>query len=89
MINMKMVFILLITVLGAVFFLGGCSSPKAKIQFNRESSFKKEYANKLGRNSSKVKNVNGVIIYKTNDNQNSKSDINFGPHDINFNLPDR
>ena len=68
------------------FVLIGCK--QQTIKFHRESKFS-ELMNKFGNEENKkkvLKKSSGVIIYKDNSN-NTSGGVNFGPGEINFDLP--
>ena len=85
--KLSILFSLLLFV-GAV-VLCGCSN-NSQIKFNRKSVFS-EYEKKNNymdvKNKTEVSRSRGIVIYKTTDSLNRDFNINFGPSEINFNLP--
>lgn len=65
--------------------LAGCADQD--IKFYRESKFQ-DLMNNLPQTKSKNKTLNssGVVIYKS-ESEDSQNSINFGPKDIEFDLP--
>lgn len=83
MTNVKLNLLLGIVVISIFFLICGCSD--TKIQFNRKSSFA-EYNKTNPTSTTSVTRSKGVVIYRTNESQNQKYNMNFGPGEINFNL---
>ena len=77
--------------ISALFILSGCSND---IQFNRESAMetikKTKFYQAEEENKNKKKNAvsksSGIVIYHAGQDSNQKSDIKFGPDDLNFNI---
>lgn len=91
MFNTKFSVLLCLLVLTAIVVLCGCSD--TQIQFNRKSSFA-EYVKKNNITNTKEEKPTatksrGIVIYKASDSSSQKYNINFGPADINFNLPNQ
>ena len=88
MLNTKLNILFGLLLLLAVFILCGCGN--AQINFNRKSVFG-EYTKINNITSFKKKpeilKPKGFIIYKSTDTSNRDFDIDFGPSEINFNLP--
>ncbi len=77
--------------ISALFILSGCSND---IQINHESAMetikKTKFYQAEEENKNKKKNAvsksSGIIIYHAGQDSNQKSDIKFGPDDLNFNI---
>ena len=76
--------IFLLLALSTSLLLFGCKVEK--IQFNRESQVSK-LINKVSDTKPKTNSKSGIIILK--DDNESQNTINFGPKDINFDMPIR
>ena len=77
--------------ISALLILSGCSND---IQFNRESAMdtikKTKFYQAEEENKNKKKNAvtksRGMVIYHAGQDSNQKSDIKFGPEEINFSI---
>lgn len=76
---------LVLMLLSAGLFLFGCQHDQ--IIFNRESQAA-NVIKKFSNQNTQTKKVPGMIILK-DDSADSKININFGPKDINFDMPVR
>ena len=79
-----LIFIFVCVIIGIA--LGGCSN--RKIEFNRESAFQKALSGTgFPIKKEKVKKSKGIYIYSYGTEENNNNTNNFGPSDINFDLP--
>lgn len=79
--------------ISALLILSGCSND---IQFNRESAMdtikktkfyqEQEEQKKENKKNTTVTKSRGMVIYHAGQDSNQKSDIKFGPEEINFSI---